>query len=128
MFYEYLVMTSVCCKVGMHAAKCNDTPRSDIQSATKGQCGRRTVHIICPWTGFSALKQAPLDTLTEAFTASAEAAQGIPGETTSFVRAYASLLVEGIDDNSSVSAGQVNDYQARHAGEKTADAVAPTRR
>ncbi|CAN0146525.1 unnamed protein product [Pylaiella littoralis] len=54
---------------------------------------------------------ALLEALTQGFTAAAEADRGIPGETTYFVRAYASLLVEEIHVNSSRSSGQIDDYQ-----------------
>lgn len=72
------------------------------------------------------LPQTLLDALTQGFTA-AEATQGIPGEKTSFVRAYASLLVEEIKVNSSVPSEQIEDYQARHAGEMSTGAVLPRR-
>lgn len=52
-------------------------------------------------------------TLTEAFVAAAEVAQGTPGETTSTVRAYASLLVDQINVSTSTSAEETDEYQAR---------------
>ncbi|CAN0146388.1 unnamed protein product, partial [Pylaiella littoralis] len=76
-----------------------------------------SVHV----TGWEASSNgsALLDALTQGFTAAAEADRGIPGETTYFVRAYASLLVKEINANFSGSSEQVDDYQARRAGEAT---------
>ena len=59
--------------------------------------------------------QTLASTLTEAFTAAAEAARHTPGETTSAVRAYASLVMEQINGSSTsaTTAEDTEDYQAR---------------
>lgn len=67
------------------------------------------------------LPQTLLDTLVEAYTASTVAVQDIPGNIISHVRAYASLLVEETDTDSSGFSDQGNDFQARHTGKNTPD-------
>ncbi|CAM9419179.1 unnamed protein product [Pylaiella littoralis] len=69
-----------------------------------------SVHV-AGW-GTSSNGSALVDALTQGFTASSEAAQGIPGETTYLVRAYASLLVEEINGNSSLPSELIDEYQA----------------
>lgn len=60
------------------------------------------------------MPQSVLDTLTEAYNAAAEVAQGSPGETTSTVRAFASLVVDQLNTTSaSASPEEANEYQAR---------------
>lgn len=57
--------------------------------------------------------QTLASTLTEAFTAAAEVAKGTPGETTSNVRAYASLVIEQVNGSTSATAEEAEEYQAR---------------
>lgn len=60
------------------------------------------------------VSQTVLDTLTEAYTAAADVARGTPGETTSTVRAFASLVVDQLNAASSAtSPEEANEYQAR---------------
>lgn len=57
--------------------------------------------------------QSLLDMLTEAYTAAAEVVQYTPGEATSTVRAFASLLVNEINSTSMTSPEETTEYQAR---------------
>ncbi len=64
-----------------------------------------------------------LTTLTEAYTDAAEAAQDSPGDTIRAVRAFASLLVDEINSNSSVSPEESGDYQARRSFRDTTQGI-----
>lgn len=72
----------------------------------------------------SDVQQDRLAALTQGFTASAEAAHSIPGQTTSIVRAYGSLLAGEMRANYSASPEEIDDSQARHAGESSTGVVA----
>lgn len=58
-------------------------------------------------------QQSLADALLEAYTAAAEVAQYNPGEPTSTVRAFASLLMDEINGTSAASPEQTSGYQAR---------------